>query len=339
VTDPRQGLLLGIDGGNTKSIALVATADGTIVGAGRSAGSSDIYAVPIDVAFGRLEEAAGAALAGAGATGTGVVAAGLSLAGADWPEDVELVREEVGTRWGGLTVANDGIGALRAAIPDGPGVVVVCGTGAATGARGADGRLWHSSFWQLPQGAHELGVAGIHAIVRAELGIGPATALTSDILGALGEPTVEAVLHRITGRATRTRREHGSIAPIVLDAAEAGDEVARAIALDHGSQLGRVASAAARRVGIEGTAFTLALAGGVLRHAGRTLRDALVGEVLATSPDAQVIQPALEPAAGALLLAFDAAGIRVDEAIGARLHATMPAAELFDTRGHRPLPT
>jgi N-acetylglucosamine kinase-like BadF-type ATPase len=34
--------LLGVDGGNTKTIALVARSDGAIVGAGR-AGCSDVY--------------------------------------------------------------------------------------------------------------------------------------------------------------------------------------------------------------------------------------------------------------------------------------------------------
>ena len=334
------GVLLGIDGGNTKSIALVADPDGSILGAGRTAGSSDLHLVALDVALARLDEAAGAALARAGERLSPpdppkVAAAAVSLAGADWPEDFELVEGPLRERWASVTVANDAIGALRAAVPEGPGVVVVCGTGAATGARGADGRTWHSSFWQLAQGAHELGVQGLHAIVRAELGVGPPTALTAGILGALGEPTVESVLHRITGRATKARREQSSIAPVVLDAAEDGDEVAAAIVRRHGIELGELAAAAARRVGIEGSPFTLALAGGVLRHRGRILRDALTSVALERSPEARVIQPTLEPAAGALLLAFDAAGIPVTASIARRLRATMPPADLFDTHPGR----
>jgi N-acetylglucosamine kinase-like BadF-type ATPase len=328
------GVLLGIDGGNTKSIALVATPDGAIVGAGRSEGSSDLHLVTLEQSLARLDEAAGAALAAAGGAPR-VLAAGLSLAGADWPEDFELVEGPLRERWGRATVANDAIGALRAAVPSGPGVVVVCGTGAATGARGTDGRTWHSSFWQLAQGAHELGVQGLRAIVRAELGIGPPTSLTAGILEALGEPTVEAVLHRLTGRATKARREQSSIAPVVLDAAEGGDAVAASIVRAHGTDLGLSAVAAARRVGIEGSAFTLALTGGVLRHDGRLLREALTEVVHDSSPEAKVIQPRLEPAAGALLLAFDAAGVHVHRGVKARLRSTMPSPALFDTRPTR----
>ena len=43
-------ILLGVDGGNTKTVAVVAGADGTILGGARILGTSDIYAVPPDVA-------------------------------------------------------------------------------------------------------------------------------------------------------------------------------------------------------------------------------------------------------------------------------------------------
>jgi N-acetylglucosamine kinase-like BadF-type ATPase len=347
-------LVMGIDGGNTKTIALVATLDGAIVGTGRSQGSADIHLAAVDDAIARLASAGDAALhqahervardreAGRRARDAGlppgvaaVAAVALSLAGADWPEDFATIEERLGGRWGPTTIVNDAIGALRAAIPDGPGVIVVCGTGAVTGARGIDGRTWHSSFWQLAQGAHELGVQGLHAVVRAELGIGPPTALTARILGAFGEPTVEAVLHRLTGRETRARREHSSIAPLVLDAADAGDPVAAAIVQRHGADLGRFAVAAARRVGIEDSAFPLALAGGVLRHPGRRLIDALTAEVLAAAPGARVSQADLEPAAGALLLAFDAAGVSIDTTTEATIRGSMPPPDLFDTHPAR----
>jgi N-acetylglucosamine kinase-like BadF-type ATPase len=325
-------LLLGIDGGNTKSIALVAAQDGTIAGAGRSPGSSDIHAEPVDVAIGRLEAAADAALRAAGAGDSVIAAAGFSLAGADWPEDVALLRSRLAQRWPADVVVNDAVGALRAAIPHGPGVVVVCGTGAATAARGADGRTWHSSFWQETQGAHELGVRALQAVVRSELGIDPPTALTSRVPAALGEPDVAALLHRLTGRSTRGRGEQAALAAVLLDAADLGDRAAVAIAREHGASLGRMALAAARRVGIDGQPFALALAGGVIRHSGRTLRDAIVGTVQAAAPGTTVVTPTLEPAVGALLLAFDLARIPVTRAVDARLRATLPPVELWDTR-------
>lgn len=323
------GVLLGVDGGNTKTIALVARAGGTVVGAGRVTRCGDPYAVGIDAALDVIIAAAEEALRSAGRPD--VAAAGFSLAGADWPEDVEELSAALGARWPSCRVVNDGIGALRAAVPDGPGVVVALGTGAATGARGADGRTWHTSFWQEPQSAHELGVLALQAVYRAELGIDPPTDLTGRILDRLGETDVEAVLHRTTRRSARPWGEHAILASVLLDAAESGDPTAAAIVTRQGEALGRTALAAARRVGIDGLPFPLALCGGVMRHPGRTLSDALVAAVRVGAPGAWPLRPRLEPVVGALLLAFDAAGIPVPGPVEARLLATLPPDTLFDT--------
>jgi N-acetylglucosamine kinase-like BadF-type ATPase len=323
-------LLLGVDGGNTKSIALLATPDGSILGSGRAEGSSDIHHVPFDVALERLTDAIGAA--SDGVLGS-VDSVAFGLAGADWPEDIVALEQALHGRWPNAIVVNDAIGALRAAIPTGPGVVIVCGTGATTAARGDDGRTWHASFWQDTQGGQMLGETAVRAIARAELGIGPPTVLTERILAAMGEVSVGALLHRLTGRATKSRHAHARLAPIVIAAADDGDPVASGIVRVHGADLGRFAVAAARQVGIGGLSFTLALAGGVLRGDGRAMREALEREVLDLAPATHIIDAALEPAAGALLLAFDAAGLPVTPEVEERLRETMPGPALFDTSG------
>ena len=329
LSDP--ALLLGVDGGNTKSVALLATADGSIVGAGRVEGSTDIHHVPFEIAIDRLTQAIESPSGSLPGSPGSVV---FGLAGADWPEDVIALEEALRTRWPNALVVNDAIGALRAAIPTGPGVVIVCGTGATTAARGDDGTTWHASFWQDTQGGQMLGETAVRAIARAELGIDPRTILTDRILAAMGEPSVEALLHRLTGRATKSRHAQARLAPVVIAAADDGDHVASRIVRMHGADLGRFAIAAARQVGIDTEPFTVALAGGVLRE-GRAMRAALTREILDLAPDTRIIDAVLEPAAGALLLAFDAAGLRVTPAVEERLRETMPGHELFDTNAVR----
>ncbi|MEJ7749656.1 MAG: BadF/BadG/BcrA/BcrD ATPase family protein, partial [Candidatus Limnocylindrales bacterium] len=190
----RARFLLGLDGGNTKTIALVGRLDGTIVGAARVHRSSDIYTVSLDAAVATFHDVADRALADAGASDSSLAAAAFSLAGADWPEDFAVLDERLDERWPIRSVVNDAMGALAAAIPKGPGVVIACGTGTATGARGIDGRTWHASFWQEPQGAYELGVRTLRAVYRAELGIDPPTDLTGRVLTATGERDVESLL-------------------------------------------------------------------------------------------------------------------------------------------------
>jgi N-acetylglucosamine kinase-like BadF-type ATPase len=332
VTAATDGVLLGVDAGNTKTVAIAAAADGTILGSGRAIGCADIYKVAPDMVLRVVGAAVDAALPD-GAARALPAASAFSMAGADWTEDMDDLRAILRARWPDPVVVNDAIGALRAAIPDGPGVVVVGGTGVATGARGPDGTLWHSSFWQERQGAHELGVSALRAIYRAELGIDPPTALTATVLEALDAPDVEAVLHRQSTRGPGRWTGARTLAPLLLDAAEAGDSAAISIVEEHGRALGRMAAAAARRVGIDdGEAFDLALAGGLFRHAGSRLRDAVLAATRERAPGVRLVLPELEPAVGALLLAFDAAGVATDDAVLGRMRATLPGAALYDTR-------
>jgi N-acetylglucosamine kinase-like BadF-type ATPase len=324
---------LGVGGGNSKTVALVATAAGAIAGWGRG-GRGDIYGVAApEEAVAAVERAAADALAMAGLARGQLAASCFSLAGADWPEDFAFWEEALaGLGFGPpAAVVNDAIGALYAALPAGPGVVVACGTGAATGARGAEGELWHSSFWQLEQGGEALGKKMLDAVTRAELGVGPATSLTGRALAFFGLATVEELLHHVTRRGGRPRPAIAALARVLLDEAAAGDAVARAIVAEHGEALGDSAVAAAGRVGIAGLPYPLALVGGVLRHRSPLLGEAIAGRVRQNSPSVQVVRSEREPAVGALLLAMERGGHPAGAAVLDQLTATGPPARLFET--------
>jgi N-acetylglucosamine kinase-like BadF-type ATPase len=321
-------LLLGVDGGNTKTVALVAGPDGAIVGAGR-AGCADIYGAPSpEAAVAEIAAAVSAAIAGAGAAPGDVAHAVFSLAGADWPEDKDLLLtavQQLLPAAQSVAVVNDAIGALRAGTSDGLGISVVCGTGGCVGARGPNGREWHSSWWALHTGAWAIGSDALDAVYRSELGVGPATSVTSRALQVFGTSSVEEILHSFTRRGGRPAFESAKLAPAVLEEAVAGDEVARTIVAAQGTELGDVAGAAARIVGLDGSSYPLVLLGGVLRGVGAEL---LVAEITKRVPGGQPAPSAHEPVAGALLMAFDAAGVDVDEQ---RFRETFPAKRVFAT--------
>jgi len=325
--------MLGVDGGNTKTLALVARDDGVILGTGR-AGCGDIYGASSPAAaIAEIENAVNAALREAGIEHDELSAGAFSLAGADWPEDFNLLEDAMRARGYGqdVVVVNDAMGALRAGSPDGTGVVVACGTGAAVGARHPDGRIWHSSFWQQTQGADELSSRALRAVYRAELGIAPPTLLTERILAIFGAHSVEELLHQLTGRdLPRTEKRRQLVRPL-FDAAEAGDAAARRILVSHGKALGDYAIAAARKVGLLDESFTLVLTGGVLRHPSPFLRDALVERVREAAPGVNAIQSRFEPAAGAVLLALDLLQIDPDATLMDQLEKTLPGAAFFAT--------
>jgi len=335
--------VLGVDGGNTKTVALVADRDGTILGAGRG-GCGDIYAAgeetpaygcgSPEAALASVDEAVAAALAGAGIGPGDLLAGAFSMAGADWPEDVALLRDALSGRGLGraTVVVNDALGALRAGSPDGTGVVVACGTGIATGARAANGRTWHSSFWQEPGGANELGRRTLRAVVRAELGLERPTRLTARVLAHYEQESVEGMLHLLTARGAGSRGNRpGALARVVMDEAATGDEVACGIVREAGAELGDYALVAARRVGLADTPFTLVLTGGVFRHPAPDLAAALVDRVRLAAPAVRPLRSRFEPVVGALLLALEATGSPLGDRVLERMAATAPPATLFET--------
>jgi N-acetylglucosamine kinase-like BadF-type ATPase len=325
VSSPGGPLLLGVDGGNSKTVALVARADGTIVGAGRS-GNTDIYnASSVEAALEELGRAVATALAAAGGRAEDVVGSAFSLAGADWPEDFALLGRELPQRIGldhPPVVVNDAIGALRCSTDDAVGVAVVCGTGGAIGARNRRGETFHVGFWPDSMGGEEIAQAGLAAVFRAGLDLGPQTSLIERALRRYGAGSEMELLHTFTRR-DRPRPRRAAFVADVLDAGDAGDPVAVEIVTGNGHRLGEAARISAARVGLEG-GYALVLAGGVLRHGSRLMTDAVCARV----PEAVPLRAEREPAVAALLWAYDAAGIGPDLA---RLHDTVPGAETFAT--------
>jgi N-acetylglucosamine kinase-like BadF-type ATPase len=334
--------VLGVDGGNTKTIALVAALDGTIVGAGRG-GCGDIYNAPVAgtnwpnpaaAAIANIEFAAEIALQAAHITSSELLVGVFSMAGADWPEDFALLNSAMRVRGYGrsISIQNDAMGILHAGVANNVGVSVVCGTGGATGARGPDGRTWHSSFWQdQAQGASQMGLLALEAVVRSELSIDPPTTLKQRFLEYFELESVEEVLHLFTARPQNQSRRIDGVAPFLLDEAAAGDAAAHKIVQEHGCALGEYARVAARKVGIEGTSFPLVLAGGVLHHPSTLLPDTIIERVQITSPDVRPTRGRFEPVIGALFTALEMADVTIDDALLARLVATIPPSELFAT--------
>ncbi|MGA7733546.1 MAG: BadF/BadG/BcrA/BcrD ATPase family protein, partial [Chloroflexia bacterium] len=121
--------VLGVDGGNTKTIALVGRSDGSVVGMGRG-GCSDIYTSPdVEVPLGEADRAVSSALAMSEIEAGDLAAGAFSMAGADWPEDFALLQSAMRARAYGrrIVVVNVAVGALRAGSSGGPAVVAVCG--------------------------------------------------------------------------------------------------------------------------------------------------------------------------------------------------------------------
>jgi N-acetylglucosamine kinase-like BadF-type ATPase len=311
-------LYLGVDGGNTKTIALVCGADGRIAGHART-GCSDVYSAAGDFVIGEIERGALAAIDAAG--GGELACAYYSLAGADWAADIAFYEQELSRRIPArrTVVVNDAIGAIRCGPADGVGCSLVVGTGTALGARARDGGLWHVSWNAAPSFTIDLTRAVLDAAVRSELGLLPPSALSARVAAAFGAADAVGAIERVTGRAPRPPRV--SLGGLLLDCAEEGDELAldrlRWVVSENAAYL-RVA---ARKSGL-GEPTPITLSGGVMRHPSSLLVDALA-EAL---PGSELLRARREPAHGALLAALDEGG-----APAVLLDDSLLPADLFAT--------
>ena len=315
-------LVLGIDGGGTKTHAVIADAEGTVRGFATS-GPANWEVVGLRGAGESLREASRRALEAAGAEVGDLAAAAFGLAGIDWDSDLPRLTAEVDGLGlpGPAEVTNDSFIALRAGTADGVGVVVIAGTGAISAGRSRDGR----TFRTLGQGAEfgdtgsasDVSDAALRAVAYAYTGRGPQTELTELLCSLYGCRSSAELLERASRGGERSR----SAAPTVLRSAEGGDEVARGIVQWAGRELGESAVLAARQLDMTGDEFALVLAGGLFRGESTTLMEALEGCVRAEAPSVRLMQLDTAPVAGAALMALDRTAGGVSAPAAERLRA------------------
>jgi len=289
--------LLGVDGGGTGTRARLARADGT--GLAQGAGGPSGLSLGIHRAWDAVQQAAGAAFAAAGIDHPSLdrVAIGLGLAGVhnkQWA--AEFVAAHPG--YAAIRLETDAFTTLMGAHGGAPGAIVAIGTGSVGEVLFADGTRREVGGWGFPAGDEASGGwIGLRAIGHIEQvldGRRERSAFADSIIEACGgsRDAIQVWL----GKATQTA--YASLAPVVLQHGgteadnpaagdpAAGDPVARAILLDAGAEVARIAHA----LDPEGR-LPLALCGGL----GAALREFLPPGLLArTTP------PQGDSAAGAL---------------------------------------
>ena len=300
-----QGPVIGVDGGATKTDAVVLSAGGRMLGRCRAGGSSWENA-GLEGAVSAIGLAVEGALGEAGAARGEVAAAAFALAGVDWPGDQALLGGALdGLQLGGRRViTNDAFAALRAGISGRAGCVSSAGTGAVAAGRNEAGETART----MALGFGELGGAGdvveraIWACARMREASGPETALSTALCDALGARGLDDLFESITRRGLVAGAE---LAPLVLDVAAGGDGVAQALLAEQGRSLADEVLGVARRLRMLDGPFELVVAGSVHLAGSVSLDEAFAARIAGVAP-AALIRPLREPAVmGAARLALD----------------------------------
>lgn len=295
-------IILGVDGGGSRTLALVADAAGTILGAGE-AGSCNHQSVGFAAATEAIQVAKRAALARAAlAPDTRLAAACLGLAGAGRPEDqarfMEWARARVLARR--CLIVNDAELVLAAGAPEGWGVALISGTGSFCWARAPNGRTARAGGWGYLLGdegsGYDLAIQALRAAAQTADGRAQAQQLLRAILDywGLDEP---ARLIRHIYRPEMTRAEIARLSEVVLKLADARDAEALKIVNQAAAELGKLVTVVARKLELQNP--SLAFAGGLL-GASQHLRAAIVSNLDVAFRSLTYVD---DPARGALVLA------------------------------------
>lgn len=286
---------------------MVLDENGQILGRG-NAGPSDHVDEPAGSrrAADACQRALAAALARAGLAADATLAAvviGLSGFEGEW----HGVEPRLAART--VRYVHDGPVALAAATSVRPAAVVIAGTGSAGYAERAGG-----SAVRVGGFGYLFGDEGSSfAIARAAI----AQAMRASDRGLLTDLGAAALaffdcrdlygLARAVSLKEIARPQIAGFARVVQDAARLGDAGAAAILDDAARALAELAADLLARLDAGPGPIPLAFVGGTF--ANPNLRAAVERRVAALAPSAAIISPAHEPAVGAALLAFDAAGI------------------------------
>jgi N-acetylglucosamine kinase-like BadF-type ATPase len=321
---------LGADIGATKTHALVADETGLVVGFGRG-GPGNHEVVGYDGLVAALDTAVEKALAAAGLRKEQVAGAGFGVAGYDWPSEREPTLRAISSL--GLQApaeaVNDTNLGLLAGAAEGWGVAVVSGTGC--NCRGWDrsrhreGKVTGHGLWMgEAAGASELIFKAVHAVAQAWTRRGPPTELTSIFVQHTGSGSIEELLENMT---TGKVEVHADAAPLVFQAAAAGDPVAMDLVRWAGCELGELACAVIRQLGFEELAFDVVLIGSMF-DGGPMLVEPMRRTIHALAPGARLVRLTVPPVIGAVLLGMEQGGLAALE----RREALIRSARSFLSR-------
>jgi N-acetylglucosamine kinase-like BadF-type ATPase len=295
-------LILGVDGGGSRTRALLADEQGSLLGVGE-AGASNYRSVGFAAATEALLAATAAALNAAGLEAdTPLEAACFGLAGIGQPEDRArfetwavarpVVRHHV--------FVVDAELVLAAGTPEGWGVALIAGTGSLCWGRAADGRAARVGGWGYLLGdegsGYDLALQALRLATQTADGRAEAHALLRTVLDHWRLDVPERLIDHVY-HPQRTRAEIAGVCAPLLALIEAGDPHATALFDRAAADLAHLLAVTVHGLGLD--APPVALAGGLFGASPR-LRTAVAeraGVVL--GPLAYVD----EPARGALVLA------------------------------------
>jgi N-acetylglucosamine kinase-like BadF-type ATPase len=328
---------LGLDAGGTKTHCLIGDEAGNIKGfAQAGTGSYEYYG--IEPALAENRKAILGALDAAGLAIGDISAIGMGIAGADVPEDYDMLEREIYTPLFGdipRDFQNDSMAGLRGGTRSPFGVVIACGTGCVSAGKNPAGEHTRvgglgPEFGDICSGS-DIGREGMQKVWQARDGIIGPTVLTEKFMKRAGCSTIEDLFYKLYRREI-TYADLQPMSKLVFDAAFEGDSAACDILTSGGRYLGAMVNAVARKLGMSGLDFEVVMAGSVFKGSSPALIDAMREVILSVCPRAKTVMPVYEPVVGALLMGMEVQQVVTESVYGNLTQALRNAETQYGVR-------
>lgn len=309
--------VVGVDGGGTKTLAVIAKSNGEIVGIG-TAGPSNVSTLGISGARLAVENAFFSALRSCKVLRRDVTTVCLGLAGLDSPRILRQVRG-VARYWRlaqTVMVEQDSTIALATATRlEIPGVVVIAGTGSVVMGTNGRGRIVKVGGWGYilndEGSAFYIGLEALRAISKSFDGRLPRTRLLRYITNELGVRNFYELLEKIYAMEF-SPKVIGELAPLVSRAANEGDRVAITILRRAATELASMVITTLRRLRLREA--SVHYTGGVFT-AGEVFLRPFKGSIRRAYPNVVVEELKYQPVIGALYLALKQSGVEITDEV------------------------
>jgi N-acetylglucosamine kinase-like BadF-type ATPase len=322
------GLVLAVDGGNSKTDLALVKADGSLLAHVRGPLSSPHH-LGLMESVGLLERLLDEAAGTSGGNGrVRPAVAQVFMAGVDFPSEEDSLRTALEQRGFGdhVVVGNDTLALLRAGTERGWGVAVVCGAGINCVGVAPDGTSVRfpalgaiTGDWG---GGYDVGSEALFAAARSEDGRGEKTSLEQAVPRHFALDSPLQLAEEIHARRISHRRLI-ELAPVVF-AEAARDAAAAAIMQRLADEVVAFARVALTRLGIERQRVEVVLGGGLLRAADARLQSAIVAGLARVGNQIVVHTTEAPPVVGAALLGLDWLG--ADDVARQRVRRELTAA-------------
>jgi len=299
---------LGIDGGQTKTVAVIGNEEGEVLGWGKGGPSNHIREKGGKKRFKEaLLASLGGAMEKAGIKECVFQAAYLGISGA-CEEMLRIARRLIKAEQ--IFLEGDAILALASCTLGGEGAVIIAGGGSVAFCKNKEGQVASAGGWGYFMGdegsAFWLAKEGLNACTKAVDGRGSDTLILPYILSYFAVDELYS-LHRLIYSGQVGRPEIAGAARAVFRAAGEGDEIALGICKRGGEELAIASVSALRKLSMDKEEVTVGLFGGVF-SAGEVIIKPLREKLLEEVPKAKLTFPLLPSEGAAFLLAIQKSG-------------------------------